>query len=81
MLYIPARCVLLDRLPASNYTPVVSFWCTLSTIISCACAYLEPGRTGQPANRKLDFNLRKKLVKRYIQTIALHGAEMWLPRK
>jgi len=81
MLYIPARCVLLDSLTTSNYTPVVSFWCTPSTVTSCSCAYLEPGRTGQPANNKLDFSLRKKLVKRYIRTTALHGAETWVPGK
>ena len=32
----------IQQLPTSNYTRVVSFWCTLST-----CAYLEPSRTGQ----------------------------------
>jgi hypothetical protein len=30
---------------------------------------------------KLDFNLRKKLVKCYIWSIALYGAETWTLRK
>jgi hypothetical protein len=30
---------------------------------------------------KLDLNLRKKLVKCYIWSIALHGAETWTLRK
>jgi hypothetical protein len=36
--------------------------------------YLEEQES---ANSKLDLNLRKKLVKCYIQTIALCGAESW----
>jgi hypothetical protein len=31
--------------------------------------------------KKLDLNLRKKLVKCYISSIALYGAEMWTLRK
>jgi hypothetical protein len=31
--------------------------------------------------RKLDLNLRKKLVKCYIRSIALYGAETWTLRK
>ena len=30
---------------------------------------------------KLDINLRKKLVKCYIKSIALYGAETWILRK
>jgi hypothetical protein len=30
---------------------------------------------------KLDLNLRKKLVKCYIWSVALHGAETWTLRK
>jgi hypothetical protein len=29
---------------------------------------------------KLDLNLRKKLVKRYVWSMALHGAETWTLR-
>jgi hypothetical protein len=81
MLHIPARCAPLDSLPTTNYTSAVSFWCTPSTIKSCTCAYLVPGRTGQQANSTLDLNLRKKPVKCYIQTEALRGAETWAPGK
>jgi hypothetical protein len=40
------------------------------------CAHCYPFFTS-----KLDLNLRQKLVKCYIWSIALHGAETWILRK
>jgi hypothetical protein len=62
--------------------------CTLEIKSRSAMAKAAFKRKKTLVTRKLDFNLRKKLVKCYIWSIALYGAETWtleitseIPRK
>ena len=51
--------------------------CTHEIISRTAIEKASFGKKKTPFPSKLDFNFRKKLVVRYIGSIALYGAEAW----
>jgi hypothetical protein len=53
--------------------------CEIKSRIAIAKAALNKKKT--LFTSKLDLNLRKKLVKCYIWSLALYGAEIWTLRK
>jgi hypothetical protein len=55
--------------------------CTREIKSSIAMAKAAFNKKKTFVTRKLDFNLRRKLVKCYIWSIALYGAETWTLRK
>jgi hypothetical protein len=55
--------------------------CTLVTKCRIAMARAAFNKKNGLVTSKLDLNLRKKLVKCYIWSIAFYGAEIWILRK
>jgi hypothetical protein len=55
--------------------------CTREIIYRIAMAKEAFNKKKNIFTSKLDLNLRKKLVKCYISSVALYGAEMWTLRK
>jgi hypothetical protein len=55
--------------------------CTHEIISMTAMTKAAFNKTRTLFSSKLEFNLRKKLVKCYIWSIALYGAETWTLRK
>jgi hypothetical protein len=55
--------------------------CTLDIISRISIAKTAFNRKKTLFNSKLDLDLRKKLVKSYIWSVALYGAETWTLRE
>jgi hypothetical protein len=55
--------------------------CTYEIISMTAMATAAFNKKRTLSSSKLEFNLRKKLVKCYIWSIAFYGAETWTLRK